>query len=140
MDAPLLTDAEFRVFGAPLPVADGGGTVYRGLRFRLEAAILTTDSARPVMARLVRDGTLVAGSEIACDWTAFPKPPRRPLWQRLARNLLSLARVHVFTDYWHPRFSYSSWFSLPEGVYEAQFGGAPGANYCCYSLELIQHV
>lgn len=138
MTEPILSDAEFHTFGVPLPVADGRGTIYRGSRFRLEAAILTSDFLRPVMARLVHNGALVAGSEVACDWTDFPRP-RRPLWQRVAKNVLSLARVHVFVDFWQPRFSYSDWFSLPEGVYEAQFGGVPGADYRCYSLELIQH-
>jgi hypothetical protein len=112
----------------------GGGWV------RLEVALLTEDALRPAVARMwnLEAEEPVAGSEVASRFTSFPELAR-PLWQRVARKVLSLVGVDVFPVWRHIQFLSSRPFRLPENRmgYVVQFGGEECGVYRCYGVRLV---
>lgn len=126
---------EFAKYGNAKMVAGGP------LWFRLEAMLLTGNPTQLAWARLFNLSTRlpVEGSQVVSDWTAYPRPRRRLLWERLARNLLALAGIHVFPDEFVERHKESARFRLPDEMheYEIQFGGLRGGTYTCHSAQLV---
>lgn len=106
--------------------------------------MLTEDEDFPVAARLVDVGTgwEVPGSLVECIWTKFPPAQRKPVWQRVARNLLSLAgvRAQTLADEEPGRVVESEVFELPTGEreYQIELGGYEGAGtVTLYGADLV---
>lgn len=117
-----------------------------GVLFRLEAMMLTENRDFAALARLVDVGTGcgVPGSLVTCIWTKFPPVQRKPVWQRVLRNLLSLARMRMQTlaDEEPGRVVESEAFELPAGEreYQIELGGYEGGDttVTMYGANLVE--
>jgi hypothetical protein len=102
----------------------------------LAVQMLTDDTAKPVRARLWSEEHDRAVVEVWSTRTGPVLPPRRALWCRVVRNLLSLVGVEVFVDRSFIEIRQSEPFELPSGRYRIEFGGEDGGVFTCYSAQL----